>query len=622
MCGIGGIAGFPGVPARQVRQHLEAMNAAMAHRGPDDAQTRVLAEIGGGLAACRLSLVDVENGRQPVANEDETVFAVLNGEIYNHAALRTELRQAGHEFKSACDTEVLVHLYEEYGEHFLARLDGMFGLAIVDTRLRAVLIARDRMGMKPLYYAEPRGGFVFGSEIKAVLGCGRFVSPIPDWEAIDTALAAQYLPAPLTGFVGIRKVAAGEVIRFADGRIESRRYWTFRYPAEPSSLSVEDAAQELEQRLSAAVASHLAADVPVGLYLSGGTDSNLIAALAAKQVGGRLSSFSIVFPDDPSLDERRYSRAMAQAIGSRHFEVEYRASMLPELLPSVVEHLEEPATTAPAALEFLLSRMAGKRVKAVLSGEGADELFAGYWWYRRDRYYKWRGRVPDVVRPAMCWAAKRTHDIRWSRLLRFLGAPSNTAADVEWQRLFMPAERRRLAPECVGHDLEPLHSPCDAGHVHRLLANDLTRRLPDGILLINDRQSMAHSLEVRMPFLANAVVDFAASLPERYKLRDGREKFLLSKLAHLVPPDLRGRRKHGLRYPKASLFQGPLLDLARYWLRSRPAQKLLDHAAAGHGEAVRKVWTLLFLELWLHRFFGRAHREEASERLLATGGRA
>jgi asparagine synthase (glutamine-hydrolysing) len=316
--------------------------------------------------------------------------------------------------------------------------------------------------------------------------------------------------------------------------------------------------------------------------------------------------------------------------------VEYRAALLPDLLPAVVDHLEEPVTTAPAALEYMLSRLAGSHVKAVLSGEGADELFGGYWWYQRDRYYHWRRRIPAGLRrlmaPFLRAAAGGTRQIRWSRLLGFAAAGSDTAADVEWQRLFTAAERAALLRRRHrGPDLQPLHLEGSfGGHVDRLLATDILRRLPDGILLINDKQSMAHSLEVRMPFLDGAVIDFAAGLPGHYKVRNGREKYILSRLGHLLPAELAARRKHGLRYPKGTLFTGPLAAMARErfaagsLLRPESALPLLKLAESGNGDAVRKMWTLLFLQLWWDRFLGSRAREEFQERYAvpaATGGR-
>ena len=618
MCGVGGIL-F--ASTTDLRERLEAMNASMVHRGPDDAGVELFPQIGAGLAARRLSLVDLEAGHQPMSNQDGSVWAVLNGEIYNHAALREQLRERGHRFRSHCDTEVLAHLYEEEGPAMLSRLEGMFGLAILDVRREQLLLARDRIGMKPMYYARTSQGFVFASEVKAILATG-MIRAEPDWAGVDAALTLQFLPAPVTGFVGISKLAAGEQLVLTRGGATTRRYWSFGFRHGEIPASPEEAGRELERRLTAAVASHMTADVPVGVFLSGGIDSSLTAALAARTSPARLKSFSIVFPDDPNMDERRYSRIMAQAIGSEHHELEFRAAMMPDLVDDTVEALEEPTSTSPAILFFSLSRLASPHVKAVLTGEGADELFAGYNVFRTARWYHWRRRFPPWLRALgggiLGAAAEWSGSARYETIAHLLAAPDDAHADLEVRRAYGPSQKRRLlGSRRAMPDLEPFLLPAVtaatcASDLERLLATDVLRRLGDGLLLTAEKMTMAHALEQRMPFLDPSVVAFAEGLDSSLKLRAGKEKFILTQLGHLLPPEIVARHKQGLRHPATArspammrMLRERLLGEGRLF-RQPMVRRELDQLAAGNLAAAPRAWTLLVVQCWWDRFFGHA----------------
>jgi asparagine synthase (glutamine-hydrolysing) len=550
-----------------------------------------------------------------MANEDGRIWVVLNGEIYNRADLQSWLEARGHPFRGHSDTEAVVHLYEELGEDCLARLEGMFSLAVLDTRSGRLMLARDGPGIKPLLVAETPRGFLFASEAKALLATD-WIRPSPDLEALDTLLAAGYVPAPMSMFQGIRKLRAGESITLTPSAIRNRRFWTFRYHT-PSAAGLSDASAQLEQILERSVERHLAADVPVGAFLSGGWDSSLVAALAARSAGVRLKTFSIVFPDDPGMDESRYSRRMALELGAEHHEIEFRPERLVEGLPALVRALEEPCTTAPAGIMDQLAAFAGRHVKAVLSGEGADELFGGYEWVRLESPYRLRSLTP---RWPYRQALKLVYHPRLRRALRILAAPTDRDADMEWRRAMDPPQKQRLLlPELRrgGPDLAPVRISDELlascrDSLQRRLAFDFTGRLAEGILYITDRVSMAHSLEVRVPFLDKSVIEFALALPSQWKVHRGKEKRVLAEIARRrLPPVIAGRRKHGLGYPTGGRFAQPLLAFAREVLleagRDGPFDRtaiedLLGSCKPSATRRVRRVAQALMLQLWWNEF--------------------
>ncbi|MCE5306564.1 MAG: asparagine synthase (glutamine-hydrolyzing) [Acidobacteriales bacterium] len=614
MCGIAGVFRSR-LTADGIRAALDAMNEAQRYRGPDETGCFVAPELGAGLASRRLSIVDIEHGQQPMPNEDGRVRVVLSGEIYNHVALRDELAARGHRFRSRSDTEVVAHLYEEVGCECLRRLDGMFALGILDLERQTLLLARDRVGMKHLYYGETASGLVFASEAKALFAAG-LVKAEPNPFAIDTYLATGYVPAPVSAFQGVARLMPGEYL--LAGMRPTRRdfFWRLAYRHEQVSRKDEEYVDELDHLLAGAVRTHLAADVPVGAFLSGGWDSSLTAAYAAEVAGARLKTFSIVFPDSPQMDESRYSRLMARTLGTDHHEIEYRDAGLPAKLSAISRHLDEPVSSAPAGVLFQLASLAAGHVKTTISGEGADELFGGYEWLRLDSPYLLRRLAPKwITRRAALWCSHP----RLRRALRVLSASEDRVADAEWRRCFTPEDKQRmLKPECWtgGPDILPVLVPEDvlascADRIERCLALEIRGRLSDAILFISDKVGMAHSLEVRMPFLDRCVVDFALRLPSRLKVHRGREKIVVQKLAgRRLPAVIAARRKHGLGYPRGAWMKEPLRTFARELLldgggRGPFRRVYLEHTLAGprprlRDEAMRR---LVFLQLWWNGFF-------------------
>ena len=616
MCGIAGVthADFPG---DEIGAVLEKMGRVLVHRGPDEYGQLSLPGMGAGLACRRLSIIDLESGKQPISNEDGSIHVVLNGEIYNHSELRRELEGRGHRFRSRTDTEVLVHLYEDDGLEFLPRLAGMFALAILDVPRRQLLLARDRCGMKPLYYAHNGDTLLFASEIKALIAGGHPAEP--DNTGISTFLSLGYVPSPRTCFRGVQKLPAGHYLVADEKSVSCRPFWRFTFENNEVRKGDDEYAEELQALLDAAVASHLKADVPVGVLISGGWDSSLVATAASRVQSSRLKSFSIIFPEAPEMDERKFQHAMAAAIGSQHQEVEFRSRDIPELLPRATLHQDVPSLAFPSIVQYRLAELASSSVKATLSGEGSDELFGGYAWYADLPYRGLRSVVPPAL---LRYPAKHVTHVHWGRFLRFLTAPDDFAAESEAFRIFTPREQRAVIHRDVltqGGDLTSLRldpeteASCNT-RLQRRLAVGLTRTLCDGLLMVNDRISMAHSLEVRMPFLDNSIVDFARRLPPDLTRRKGQEKYILSLLKRQLPPAIADRKKHFLQAPVRRYYRGPLRQWARDVLLDSSAEGPLNRTVIetrfdawldGSDRYVRRVRALVAFQLWWNAFFGK-----------------
>ena len=604
MCGIAGMASRTGAvdPER-----LRAMSATLVHRGPDSDGELLDGPVA--LAARRLSIIDLEGGDQPIANEDGTVHVVQNGEIYNFRELRAELEQAGHRFSTRSDTEVLVHLYEEHGEGFAERLRGMFAVAIWDSRRRRLVIARDRFGIKPLYYRDEAGELTFASELRA-LPRGEV-----DPDALEAFLAFNSVPAPFSIFAGTRKLPAGHLLVWQDGETRVERY-ARPVPAEVRDEDSAELAEELRARLRDSVRAHLIADVPVGVLLSGGVDSSLLAALAAQESGETVHTFSIGF-EERSFDELDDARSVASMYGTRHEELTLRPDAA-LLLPRLAETFDEPFADSSALPTYLVSELAARHVKVALSGEGGDELFGGYYTYAADLLALRVGRLAPRIRPLVerlpSSSRRASFDYKAKRFVRGAALPPLERHHA-WKEIFSPDVRAELTGRRSGYDpVDLLRARFEETEGAELLTRlqdvDLGTYLVDDLLVKTDRASMAHSLEARVPYLDPVVAGLAQSLPTRLKVRGLRKKVLLRKAAApLLPRRIVYGRKRGFSIPAAAWLRGELEPFARDVLapdtlrrqgffRPEPVERLIDRHVAGEEDLSRQLWGLLAFTLW------------------------
>ncbi|MDP8943680.1 MAG: asparagine synthase (glutamine-hydrolyzing), partial [Actinomycetota bacterium] len=612
MCGICGLASLDGAAAPDPAV-VGAMNAALVHRGPDS--DGLVAHGPVALAARRLAIIDLAGGDQPVASEDGRVQVVHNGEIYNYRELREELRRRGHRFSTRSDTEVLAHGYEEWGTGLLERLRGMFALALWDARARRLLLARDRFGIKPLYYGVAGGVLAFASELKALVRSPGFAGDV-DLDALEAFLAFNSIPTPLTIFRGLRKLPAGHLLEWSGGaRVEVRRYADERpRPAgELRAEGEEELARELLERLRDSVRAHLVADVPVGVLLSGGIDSSALAALAAQESGERVRTFSIGF-EERSFDELARARLVARRYGTDHHELVVRPDAV-ELLPTIVEAFDEPFADSSALPTYLVSRLAAQHVKVALSGEGSDELFGGYYTYVADLLAPRIGPLAGLARPLVdrlpSSSEKASFDYKLKRFVRGAGLPPLERHHA-WKEIFSPDARAELLRPDRRGGTDPLEvyraryaETEGAEPLARLQDVDRGVYLVDDLLVKTDRASMAHSLEARVPFLDTAVSDLALALPDRLRVRGFSKKRLLRRaLAPLLPREILDGPKQGFSIPAAAWLRGELEPFAREALspevvrrqgffRPEAVTRLLDDHVAGRGDLSRQIWGLL-----------------------------
>jgi asparagine synthase (glutamine-hydrolysing) len=606
---------------------LRRMCAAIRHRGPDDEGIHL--EPGVGLGMRRLSIIDLATGRQPIHNEDRTVWVVFNGEIYNYGALREELAARGHQFYTVSDTETIVHAYEEWGEEAFGRLRGMFGIALWDRRQGTLLLARDRVGIKPLHYAVAGERLYFGSEIKSLLQVERF-EPALDVNALDHYLSFLYTPGDASIFEGVQKLPAGHFLCWRRGQLTVRPYW--RLPAEEHQpASDAEAVEALRGVLRDAVRSHLMSEVPLGAFLSGGVDSSVVVALMAEASDRPVRTFSIGF-DDPRYDELEHARVVARHFHTDHHEFIVKPDAL-AIVDDLIAHFDEPFGDSSAIPTWYVSEMARRHVTVVLSGDGGDELFGGY-----DRYLP-HPRVATFDR----WAppgARSVAAVTWPLLPhgmtgknflrrvarrgpgRYLDAIGCFQSD-EKQALFTSDVLRRLsgsdAETRLGRHFTRFASlPWNSQMMHF----DFETYLPEDILTKVDRMSMAHSIESRVPLLDNEVVEFAARTPAALKIRNGRRKHLLKlAAAEILPGGILDRRKQGFGVPISNWFKGDLRDFftdvllssrakQRGYFRPRFIDRLVREHVTGRRDHSQRLWGLVVFELW-HRLYLDARNQVA-----------
>jgi asparagine synthase (glutamine-hydrolysing) len=626
---------------------VSSMAAAVAHRGPD--QWGLHVEEGISLGHRRLAIVDLTAAaRQPMANEDGALRLVFNGEIYNFAELRLELEGRGHRFASGSDGEVILHLYEERGDACVEALRGMFAFALWDRRRRRLLLARDRLGIKPLYWTESAGRLLFASEIKALLADPRVPREV-DPQALYHFLGFEMTPAPATLFRGVHKLPPGCTLSFADGRATVRRYWDLAM--QPRERPHRELLEEVRAGLQDAVRSHLMADVPVGVLLSGGLDSSALAVLMSRAGCRPLRAFSLYYQDG-SYSELDHARHVARSLGAEHHELLVER-VSPRHLELAAWHLDEPMTDPSALPFFLLCREVRRHVKVCLSGEGGDEVMVGYDRFRASRLHHWYARLPlvlrrDLLAPLVAALPERPQKKGAINLLqRFVagGLLPEEGGHLRWQYFLPPAlERELLAPALRGRIATDPFGPlraCAARHpagdrLAREIFVDTCFYLPDSPLMKVDKLAMAHGLEVRVPFLDHRFVELWATIPSRHKMRGLTTKALYREaMRGVLPERIRRRGKQGYSLPVKHWLRGELRELLEDTLASSPlirdafarapVTRLLREHAEGRANHGHLLWALLNLAIW-HRLFvapvGAAQAPGAAaenEPLRATG---
>ena len=639
MCGICGKFSPAGVVPAEINQMLQPI----IHRGPDDSGTYVAGCIG--LGSRRLSIIDLPNGRQPICNEDGTVWIVYNGEIYNYRALRQELSHRGHNFRTDSDTEVIVHLYEEMSERCVERLNGMFAFAIWDEREQKLLLARDHIGQKPLFYAKEGDSFLFASEAKAILAVSQAERTI-DYAAVHHYLSLRFIPSPHTMVSNIHKLPPGHTLIWQDGRLTLSRYWQLSF-RDKIELSEQEFIQGLRGKLVETVESHLISDVPVGAFLSGGMDSSMIVAVMSKDLQTRPQTFAVGV-EEQDFDELPYARMVAEHYDTCHTEERVKSDLI-RLLPKIVWHLDEPSDPIAACM-FHAAALASQHVKVVLGGDGGDELFAGFDRYAGLGYAGAYARVPGAIRqhlfgpvlsriPDSFSYKSVTQKLRWLHQLAELPTAGQRYAEATFFFRFNHEEKQQLFSEeiweTVGHlqsadvIVQPFNqAPADTV-LDRMLYTDIITRLPEHSLMLTDRMTMAHSLEARSPFLDHELVSYLAAFPGHLKIRGRQLKYILRELSKdYLPPKIVEREKQGFMFPVAYWFRNELYPLIKRYLmdsyfvregifrKERVVQLLEEHRQSRVDHHVR-LWMLLNLELWRQIYIEQCDLDTVQERLVS-----
>jgi asparagine synthase (glutamine-hydrolysing) len=623
VCGICGKLNLDS-DAEISRSELEAMCVSLRHRGPDDYGVYQHGPVG--LGATRLAIIDLAGGHQPMHNETRSIWGVLNGEIYNYQELRADLLRRGHQFSSHCDTEVVIHLYEEWGDDFVQHLQGMFAIALWDARRRRLLLARDRLGIKPLFYAQHNGSLVFGSEIKALLvtDLPRRVDPI----ALHDYLSFDYVPGPRTMFEGICKLQAGHLL-VCEGPVTITRYWDVPPQTLSVGTSLPDMAEHLKGLLADAVRSTMVSDVPVGAFLSGGLDSSIVVALMSEFTSEPVRTFSVGF-QERSYNELPYARKVAQRYGTDHHEVVVEPQ-INDVIHAMVDFFDEPFADSSAVAAYYVSEVAARHVKVVMSGDGGDEIFGGYTIYQADRLANLYRRlprllgeraIPSLVRRIPASDSKMSWDLKLRRFVEHARLDP-LAAHGSWRLIFTEEMKHRLyADHAARHDSLELLRGYWQGYpqndaLNRFMYVDTKVSLVDDMLTKVDRMSMAHSLEVRVPLLDHRLVEWMSQVPSSAKVRGMNLKYLLKHVAReLLPREIVDRPKAGFHVPIPAWLKGELRPLIEEQLGETtvtrqgmfdPAyvRQLLDDNQAGRHNYSRNIWGLLMFSLWYDRYIER-----------------
>ena len=625
MCGICGKLNFePG--ASVDRAVLGSMLDSIRHRGPDDDGAFFDSQFGMGQR--RLSIIDLSTGHQPLSNEDETIWIVFNGEIYNYRELRAFLIQKGHVFKTQTDTEVIVHLYEELGPSCLEKLRGMFAFAIWDQKTKTLFLARDRVGIKPLYYSVNGQSLWFASEIKAILADPAVQGKVSP-QAIDRFLTFLFLPGAETLFANVSKLPPGHYLLAKDGKISVQQYWDLEFTDDSASLSVRQAEEKLHAMLSEAVELHMIADVPVGILLSGGVDSTAMLSYAVEKTDQAINSYTIGFSEPGIADERPYAKIAAQTFGAHYHDMTISARDFVDFMPRYVWHMEEPVCEPPAVAMYYVSKLARQDVKVLISGEGGDEAFAGYSNYRN---LLWLERAKRLVKPLNGFSGKglavinsMLHSERVAKYVPLMDAhwPDYYYTRVsgpyryfnsEWQSLYSSQFAGQVDKQwSLGPVRQFFSKAKNYDLLNQMLYVDTKTWLPDDLLIKADKMTMANSLELRVPLLDHKILEFAASLPSNFKVHNFTTKFIAKRaLSGRVPRAILDRRKAGFPVPYEMWLRKDLRDwvhdllldsktVSRGYFKASAVEDLMarDQKQGGYS---KEIFSLATLELW-HRSF-------------------
>ncbi|HEX6270568.1 MAG TPA: asparagine synthase (glutamine-hydrolyzing) [Anaerolineales bacterium] len=620
MCGICGKVSPQGVRTEE----LKSMLRTIMHRGPDDEGVYAKGRIG--LGTRRLSIIDLPGGHQPICNEDGTIWIVFNGEIYNYQSLRRDLEGRGHYFFTQSDTEVIVHLYEDFGENCVEKLKGMFAFAIWDEIQGKLVLARDRIGQKPLFYAQDGEDFLFASEIKAILAVSQRPREV-DFESLYHYLSLRFVPSPRTMLRDIRKLPPAHVLVYQDGSITLSRYWdlSFQHKLE---LNEPDILEELQEKLTQTVGCHLVSDVPIGAYLSGGLDSSMIVAVMARDLGQSFRTFSVGVEED-DFNELPYARQVAAQYRTEHVEKCVHANLI-DLLPRMIWHLDEPSDPIAACM-YHAAELASRHVKVVLGGDGGDELFAGFDRYVGIGYLDAYATIPALIRESIFepvidrlpdnFAYKNlTQKARWAHYLSSFSSLGERYAEATCFFRFNHQGKRMLFSNGLWdqlgeinsadviveqYELAEAHDPID-----RMLYADFMTRLPEHSLMLTDRMTMAHGLEARSPYLDHELVAYVAALPSSMKIRGRTTKYLFRQLAqNYLPDEIVRRKKQGFMLPIAYWFRNQLHPFVKQVLSNSffvkqgifhevSVLRMLDEHKNGRADHHVRLWMLLNLEIW------------------------
>ncbi len=624
MCGISGILNFDAADPVDPSV-ISNMAGALAHRGPDDEGFFVDGQAGLGFR--RLSIIDLAGGAQPIFNEDRSAAIIFNGEIYNYRDLKCSLERAGHVFETRSDTETILHAYEQYGDDCVDHLRGMFSFAIWDRRQRRLLLARDRLGIKPLYYYRDQRFLAYASEIKALLEVPAIAREI-DQDAFDQYLSLRYVPGPRTMFKNIFRLQPGHMLTADQGGVRIRQYWDVTYP-EPGSRPIEQSVERFKEELDESVRLRLISEVPLGVFLSGGIDSSAILATASRLSGGRVKTFSVGYqisrPEDEESNELEYARLAAGAFAADHHEYRLSFRDFEDFVPGLVWHLDEPMADPSSIPLYFISRLAREHVTVILSGEGADEILGGYSIYRRMlEIDKIARRVPGLSRLAP-WLARLTPSENLGHYLRIAGQPLAARYRGVFRGLNadcldrLVGEKRRIESDRQLLDVFAQHFKVveRASPLSQLLYVDSKIWLPDDLLVKADKMTMANGLELRVPFLDHKLVEFAATLPDDQKLgREGGKALLRRAMRGTLPERILKRPKKGFPVPIASWLRGPLRAFVRdnllaqsgldQYVERKAVVRIIEEHEQGRHDRSQEVWTLMVFEFWRRRFIAGA----------------